>query len=101
LKINRRFRGTLRIHFQGRIICQTRNQLEVATINLEDGGEIFPPKLLLTFKGLHGIISQKIQVFIATSVRTLYLSYIECSSKILDLKNSLLKYTIENIFTSA
>jgi hypothetical protein len=28
-----------------------------------------PPKRLLTFNGLHGIISQKIQVFITTAVR--------------------------------
>lgn len=48
LKINRRFRGTRRIHFQGRIISQTGNQLEVGTINIEDRGEIFPSKLLLT-----------------------------------------------------
>jgi hypothetical protein len=33
----------------------------------EDGGEMF---LRLTFNGLHGIISQKIVLFITTAVRT-------------------------------
>jgi hypothetical protein len=29
-----------------------------------------PPKRRLTFNGLHGVIAQKIQIFITTGVRT-------------------------------
>jgi hypothetical protein len=36
----------------------------------EDGGEYIPPKHLLTFNGLHGVISQKIELFITIAVRT-------------------------------
>jgi hypothetical protein len=35
----------------------------------EDGGDMFP-KRRLTFNGLHGVISQKIVLFITTAVRT-------------------------------
>jgi hypothetical protein len=35
----------------------------------EDGGDV-PPKRRLTFNGLHGVISQKIVLFITTAVRT-------------------------------
>jgi hypothetical protein len=38
-------------------------------LNPEDGGDV-PPKCLLTFNGLHGVISQKIELFITTAVRT-------------------------------
>jgi hypothetical protein len=36
----------------------------------EAGGDIFFPKSRLTFTGLHGVISQKIVLFITTAVRT-------------------------------
>jgi hypothetical protein len=36
----------------------------------EDGGYMFPPKRQLTFNGLHGIISQKIELFVTNVVRT-------------------------------
>jgi hypothetical protein len=35
----------------------------------EDGGD-FPPKRRLIFNRLHGVISQKIELFITTAVRT-------------------------------
>jgi hypothetical protein len=35
----------------------------------EDRGDV-PPKRLLTFKGLHSVISQKIELFITTAVGT-------------------------------
>jgi hypothetical protein len=35
----------------------------------EDGGDV-PSKHQLTFNGLHGVISQKIVLFITTAVRT-------------------------------
>jgi hypothetical protein len=100
LKVNRRFRGTCRIHLQNRIISQTTNQHEVRTINLEGGRKIFLPKLLLTFRRLHGFVSKRIQFFLTTPVRTLYPSYIKYSSKRLDLRNSNFKYTLKNTFTS-
>jgi hypothetical protein len=34
----------------------------------EDGGDV-PPKRRLTFNGLHGVISQKIVLFIATAAK--------------------------------
>jgi hypothetical protein len=34
----------------------------------EDEGDMFPAKCLLTFNGLHGVISQKIELFITTAV---------------------------------
>jgi hypothetical protein len=37
----------------------------------EDGGRHVPPKYRLTFKGLHNVISHKIELFITTAVRTL------------------------------
>jgi hypothetical protein len=36
--------------------------------NPEDGGNIFSPKRLLTFRRLHGVIFQKIKLFILTFV---------------------------------
>jgi hypothetical protein len=36
----------------------------------EDGGDIFPTKRRLTFNGPQSFISQKIELFIATAVRT-------------------------------
>jgi hypothetical protein len=37
----------------------------------EDGGDMFLRNVVLTFNGLHGIVSQKIVVlFITTAVRT-------------------------------
>jgi hypothetical protein len=36
----------------------------------EDGGDMFPQNVYLTFNGLHGIVSQKRELFITTAVRT-------------------------------
>jgi hypothetical protein len=36
----------------------------------EDGGDIFLRNIGLTFNGLHGVISPKIELFITTAVRT-------------------------------
>jgi hypothetical protein len=55
LKINQRLRGTCRLHFQGRRISQARNQRE-------DGRDVLL-KRRLNFNGLHGVISQKTEVF--------------------------------------
>jgi hypothetical protein len=55
LKVNQRFGGTYRIHLQVRTKRWRR---------------YFPPKPRLTFNGPHGVISQKIALFITTAVRT-------------------------------
>jgi hypothetical protein len=54
LKVNPRFKGTCCLHLQG----HGRWRQHVS------------PKRQLTFNGLHGIISQKIELFITTAVRT-------------------------------
>jgi hypothetical protein len=79
LKVNRRFGGTYRLHLQSRIISRARYrrksrwQAEICFragflfglfFDTEDGGG------RLTFNGLHGVISQKIELFITTSVGT-------------------------------
>jgi hypothetical protein len=53
LKVNRRFGGTYRLHFQGRRWMR-----------------YVPTTRQLTFNGLRGVISQKIVRFITTAVRT-------------------------------
>jgi hypothetical protein len=71
LKPNRRFGGTCRLHLQGRKISWARNQREGRW-----KAEIFrhwrwrqhvPPKCRLTFNRLHGVISQKTDLFITKS----------------------------------
>jgi hypothetical protein len=46
----------------------------------EDGGDMFPRNIWLTFNGLHGVISQKFIFFITTAVRTSDLTRIYLSS---------------------
>jgi hypothetical protein len=74
LKVNRRFGGTCRLHFQGRRISRARNQCESrwqAELLLPFRWKLYVPlKRRLTFNGLHGVISQKIEPFITTGVRT-------------------------------
>jgi hypothetical protein len=60
LKVNRCFGGTCRLRLQGRRISQARNQREA-------GGK---EKRRLVLYGLHGVISQKLVLFIAPAVRT-------------------------------
>jgi hypothetical protein len=74
--INRRFGGKFRLHLQGERINQARNRREA-----EPASRWFltwfilptwmsPPKRRLTFDGLHDVISQKMELFITTAVRT-------------------------------
>jgi hypothetical protein len=42
--------------------------------------EVVPPKRWMTFNGLHGVISQKIELFITTAVRTSNLTLTSSSS---------------------
>jgi hypothetical protein len=56
LKVNQRYGGTCGFHLQGRRISQARNHREAGSKQ--------------TFNGLHGVISQKIDLFITTALRT-------------------------------
>jgi hypothetical protein len=44
-----------------------------------DAGDV-PPKRRLTFNGLHGVISQKIELFITTAVRTSNPTNLNCNN---------------------
>jgi hypothetical protein len=79
LKVNRSFGGTWRLHLRGRIINQARNQRKTGSKQTFLAWLIFrprrwrrhfPPERALTFNGLCGVISQKIEMFITTAVRT-------------------------------
>jgi hypothetical protein len=65
LKVNRSFRGTYRLHLQGWRISQSEtNMKQVARFlclpEIRGGGL---PKRRLTLSGLHGVMSQKLQLF--------------------------------------
>jgi hypothetical protein len=82
LKLNRRFGGICCLHLQGRRISPARNQHESTwqaelscwfhawLIRAWRWRQHVHPKVQLTFNGLHGVISQKIELFITTAVRT-------------------------------
>jgi hypothetical protein len=79
LKVNRLFGGTCGPHLQDRRISQARrNQHEAGSkqsllglfFDSEDGGDV-RPKRQLTFNGKHRVISQRIDLFVTTAVRTL------------------------------
>jgi hypothetical protein len=78
LKIYRCFGGTVRLHFQGRRMSQSRLCLLPASccffawliLRLWRWRQHVLPKRQLIFNGILGIISQKIKVFITTAVRT-------------------------------
>jgi hypothetical protein len=77
LKVSRRLWGTCRFRLQQREAGSKQSKLATALrwflswrILLPWGWRRYvPPKRRLTFNGLHGVISQKIQVFITTAVR--------------------------------
>jgi hypothetical protein len=78
LKVNQRFRGASCIHLQCQRLRQARNQGEEGRIagfllglfsDLADGGDMFLQKNQFIFNGLHSIVSQKLDFFIATAVR--------------------------------
>jgi hypothetical protein len=90
LKVNRRFGGIYRLHIQGRGISQATNQLCLLPVSnwflvwLNSSPWLWrrhvPPKRRLTFTRLHGIISQKIQVFMFFTV-----SYFKISDQLTNL----------------
>jgi hypothetical protein len=69
MKVNLSFRGTYRVHLQGQSKKPAWNKrcLFFAMFNSET---VCPPKGLFTFTGLHSVISQEIDLFIITAVRT-------------------------------
>jgi hypothetical protein len=80
LEVNGRFGGTYCRQLQGQKISQARNQREVSsTFYLLHAAWLIlrhwrwrwhiPPKSRLTFNGLCGVISQRIELFINTAVR--------------------------------
>jgi hypothetical protein len=64
LKVNWTFGGTCHLHFQIWGTSQAREQHDVGI------KRNLPSKHQLTFTGLHGIVSQKTELFINTAVRT-------------------------------
>jgi hypothetical protein len=60
LSFNRRFGGTYRLHLQGRRIKFSK----------KPASKHVPPKRWLKLNGLHGVISQKMILFITTAVKT-------------------------------
>jgi hypothetical protein len=60
LKVNRRLGGTCRLHLQGRRINQARNKREADS---KQSLRHLPTKRRFTFNGLHGVISQMIELF--------------------------------------
>jgi hypothetical protein len=78
LKVNRRFRGTCHFQLQDRRISKARNHHEAgskhssclaysSTMKMEP---ICSSESSVDFNGLHGVISQKIELFITTALRT-------------------------------
>jgi hypothetical protein len=61
LKVNRPFEVTCRLHSQDGRKIQGRNQPEAGN---------FLSKRRLTFKGIHSFITQNVEIFITTAVRT-------------------------------
>jgi hypothetical protein len=78
LKVNRRFGRIYNLHLYGRWIDQSRNHplpgwfLARLILRPWRWNRRVIPKCLLLFNGLHGVISQKIVLFIITAVRTSY-----------------------------
>jgi hypothetical protein len=72
MRVNRRFGGTYRLLLQGEslfITCFHAGFLLSLFFDPEDGGDVLP-KRRSTFNGRHGVLSQKMVLFITTAVRT-------------------------------
>jgi hypothetical protein len=81
LKINRHIGGTCHLYLQGRRISQVRKQNKTCHLlhagflfglffELENGKKHIPLKHWLIFNGLHGVLSQNIELFNTTAVKT-------------------------------
>jgi hypothetical protein len=91
LKVNRRFGGICRLHLQGRRISQAKTSVkQVARRALIlvpwRWKRNVPLKCRLTFNGLHGVITQKIEIFITTDVSTSNPTYLSMFSSLYQLK---------------
>jgi hypothetical protein len=65
LEGNRRFGGTYFLHLRGISCCLIHSDsLHILPFDHEDDRRHIPPKRRLTFKGLHGVISQKTKLFL-------------------------------------
>jgi hypothetical protein len=64
LKVNGSFRGTCRLHLQGRRISQSKTSMKqlVRLLAVREIRGGVPPKRRMTFSGLHGVMSQKVQL---------------------------------------
>jgi hypothetical protein len=60
-KVYLRFGGALRLQLQVRRICRARDQREASS---KQSLRHILPKLWLTFTGLHGVISQKMELLV-------------------------------------
>jgi hypothetical protein len=65
VKVNHRFGGRYRLHLKGLKVSQARNQHEVGSKEIKQALLLqrVSPKSRLTFIGLHGVISQKMEFF--------------------------------------
>jgi hypothetical protein len=80
LRVNRHFGGIYRLHFQGRKIIWARHQHESRwQAELWRWRWYVPPKRGLTLNELHGIMSQKTELFITTAENLKsYMTKVEC-----------------------
>jgi hypothetical protein len=70
LKVFRCFGETCRLHLQAVLdTCFHAGSLFALFFDPDDADDMFPPERRLTFNGLHGVISQKIEAFITTALR--------------------------------
>jgi hypothetical protein len=70
-QVNRLSGGTYRLHFQGRI-SRAKYQRESRWQAEWRWRRYVPPERRLACNGIHGVISQKVVLFITTAVRTSY-----------------------------
>jgi hypothetical protein len=97
LKVNQRFEGTCRLHLQGPRISRTRNQRGsnllsrwfIARFILRPWKwrRRVSPKRRFTFNGLHGILSQKIQLFTPYNIPKGHNCYIHRSENLRSFVN--------------
>jgi hypothetical protein len=62
VKVNRRFAEICTLHLRDRRLCQVRNQYAASRNRLLKQRRHVPPKRRLTFIGIRGVITQKIEL---------------------------------------
>jgi hypothetical protein len=77
VKVNQHLGGMCLFHIQSRRICVIRDQQEACSSYLLFGlffdheiAATYPSKRWVEFRSLHGVLSQMIELFITTGVRT-------------------------------